>query len=55
MTLNFLVICLISLGVYSFLFGRYRIRKVTQQVSVKQHSRDVYHATFWPLAPLLCR
>ena len=46
MTLNFLVICLISLGVYSFLFGRYRIRKVTQQVSVKQHSRDVYHATF---------
>ena len=46
MTLNFLVICLISLGFYSFLFGSYRIRKVTQQVSVKQHSRDVYHATF---------
>ncbi len=46
MTLNFLVICLISLGVYSFLFGRYRIRKLTRQASVKQHSRDVYHATF---------
>jgi phosphate transport system permease protein len=57
MTLNFLVICLSLLGVYSFLFGRYRIRKVTQHASAKQHSRDVYHATFLAacatIAPLI--
>ena len=46
MTLSFLVTCLIALGAYSFLFGRYRIRKLSRQTALKQHSRDVYHGWF---------
>ena len=46
MNLSFLVTCLLALGVYSFVFGGYRIRKLSRQSALKQHSRDVYHASF---------
>lgn len=46
MSLSFLFICLLGLGAFSFFFGQRRIRQLTAQVSVKQHSRDVYHGSF---------
>lgn len=46
MSLSFLVFCLVGLGAYSFFFGQRRIRKVSRQTTLKQHSQDAYHGTF---------
>ena len=46
MSLSFLICCLIGLGAYSFFFGQRRIRKISRQSTLKQHSQDAYHGTF---------
>ena len=46
MSLSFLVICLAGLGLYSFFFGRRRIRAISRQSELKQHSQDTYHGSF---------
>lgn len=44
---------LVGLGVFSFLFGRHRIRHQALSSAVRQHSRDVYHGSFLLLCTLL--
>ena len=46
MSLTFLSVLIIILGAYSFLFGRRRVRHLTAQTDVKQHSLDGYHGAF---------
>jgi phosphate transport system permease protein len=49
MSASSLFLCLVGLGLFSFFFGRRRIHKLASGahgVSQKQHSRDVYHASF---------
>lgn len=46
MPLTFLSFLIIVLGAYSFLFGRRRVRHLTAQTDVKQHSLDGYHGAF---------
>ena len=46
MPLTFLSFLIIVLGAYSFLFGRRRVRHLTAQTEVKQHSLDGYHGAF---------
>lgn len=53
MSTSFLFLCLLGLGSFSFLFGRRRIRALSGAVSVKQHSRDVYHGSFVTLCAVL--
>ena len=53
MTLTFLFLCLTGLGVFSFLFGRRRIRTLSAGVDIKQHSRDNYHGTFVAMCAML--
>jgi phosphate transport system permease protein len=53
MSTSFLFLCLLGLGSFSFLFGLRRIRALSGAVSVKQHSRDVYHGSFVALCAVL--
>ena len=53
MSLSFLFFCLLGLGVFSFLFGRHRIRGLTAASGAKQHSRDVYHGSFVAVCAVL--
>ena len=46
MSASSLFLCLIGLGLFSFIFGRRRIHTIAKGASQKQHSRDVYHASF---------
>jgi phosphate transport system permease protein len=46
MSVNTIFICLLALGAFSFFFGRRRIRALSVDAGVKQHSRDVYHGSF---------
>ena len=46
MSLSFIFTCLVGLAIFSFIFGQRRIRALTAQAGVKQHSRDVYHGSF---------
>ena len=39
-------ISILILGAYSFIFGRRRVRYLSSQVDVKQHSLDGYHGAF---------
>jgi phosphate transport system permease protein len=53
MSLSFLFTCLVGLGLFSFFFGRRRIRLLSAAAPVKQHSRDVYHGSFVALCAVL--
>ena len=46
MSASSLFLCLVGLGLFSFFFGRRRIHRLATGASQKQHSRDVYHASF---------
>lgn len=46
MSLTFLSISILVLGAYSFLFGRRRVRRLSAQIDIKQHSLDGYHGAF---------
>ena len=46
MNINFLILCLFGLVLYSFFFGRNRARKLSAHSDLKQHSRDIYHGMY---------
>ncbi len=56
MSLSFLFFCLLGLGIFSFLFGRRRIRALSAASAtqgIKQHSRDIYHGSFVAVCAVL--
>ena len=56
MSLSFLFFCLLGLGIFSFLFGRRRIRALSAAFDtqgIKQHSRDIYHGSFVAVCAVL--
>ena len=53
MSFSALIVCLFGFGIFSFLFGRHRIRKIAVDATIKQHSRDVYHGSFMVASGIL--